>query len=279
MGVSEDGLDLDVPGGLVHHRVDGRDLAGGARDRDAVREHAHFRSELQRLNFLLWHGEVHVHGIHGLKRDHRRAALQILTEVHLADAERSGERSPDLLALDRGPDLPGPSLGLLRLGGEPVILRLRDHSPLQELARPLEIQPRQLALRLRGGELGPLLARVEPHQHISLVDPPARIEGDGLYDPGQVRAHGDPVNGGHRSDRVQHGGPLLLASHDRGDGLRRRLIGSALRDGRANLHELHGSDGRDEQDHDCQHEQHSSLHEGCLLMRLSADVDSEFLDQ
>ena len=49
----------------------------------------------------------------------------------------------------------------------------------------LEVEPGELALRLGGGELRPLLARVEPHQHLAGLGHVAGLEGDRSTMPGR----------------------------------------------------------------------------------------------
>ena len=72
-----------------------------------------------------------------------------------------GERRADRLALDRGADLADPRLGLPLLGGRAIELGARDHALVQQPLHPVEVEPRQLALRLDRRELRPLLPRVE----------------------------------------------------------------------------------------------------------------------
>ena len=83
--------------------------------------------------------------------------------------------------------------------------------------------------------------------------------------PGQVGAHGDALDGGHRADRVERRRPRLLRRDDGRDGLGRWLEGGALRDGRLNLLKLHEAEGRDERSRHGQHQNHSFRHDFLFL--------------
>ena len=162
---------------------------------------------------------------------------------------------------DRGADLSDLGLRLLLLGRRPVVLRLRDDALVQQALHPVEVEPRQLALRLDGGQLRLLLPRVELGQHLPLANRSAGLERDAIDDARQVGAHGHALNGGHRADGAQRRRPLLLLRDDGRDGFRRRLEGGALRDGRLNLPELHEAEGRDDDQHHREHQNHSFRHD------------------
>ena len=99
------------------------------------------------------------------------------------------------------------------------------------------------------------------HQDVTRADLPAGIEVDLPDDAGQVGRYGDPTGGHDRPDGVDGVGPELLFCDDRGDGLWRRLERGRLGDSRLNLPELHEADGRDEEGHCGQHQNHSPRHE------------------
>ena len=123
-------------------------------------------------------------GVERLERDDRVAGVEVLPKVHLPEAEDPGEGRADLLAVDAGPDLPHPRLGLLVLGARPVELGLGEDPLAHEPADAVEVEPREVPLRLRRGQLGPLLARVEADEHLSLADRAAGLEADRRHDPG-----------------------------------------------------------------------------------------------
>src|SRR6266542_2693902 len=185
--VRERGLDLDVAGRLVHDRVERGDRscehrgrrAAGAPGRDAQSaSHSHAG------DLLLGHGEVHVDRIEGLERHDRGSPGQVLTEVDLSDPQDPGERRPDGLPFDRGADLAdlGPALRILRRGL--VVVRLGDDSLLEQAADPVEIDAGELLLRLRGGQLRALLARVQLHEDSAIADRLPGIEVDLVHDSG-----------------------------------------------------------------------------------------------
>ena len=124
---------------------------------------------------LLGHREGHVEGVERLQRHDRVARVEVLTEVDLPQAEDAAERRADLLAVDRGADLPHPRLRLLVLGARPVELGLGDDALADEPASPVEVQPREVPLRLGGGQLGALLPRVQADEHLALLHRLGRI--------------------------------------------------------------------------------------------------------
>src|SRR6185295_10625239 len=150
---------------------------------------------------------------------------------------------------------------LLGLGRGPVVIRLGDDAGLLQALHPREIEAGEVALRVGGGQLRLLLAGIQLHEHLAGPDHLAGSEGDPLDDAGQVRAHGDALDGGHRADGAHRRRPRLLLRDDGGHSLRRRLKGRALRHGAAYLADLYGTHGRDKDDHRDQHYDHPFLHD------------------
>ena len=149
-------LHLDVARRLVDDRVERRDLAvrgdaDGPLGRDVDGE-----SDLQLRHLLLRDGEVDVDGPDRLQRHHRRPAVEVLAEIHLADPQNAREGRPDRLALDGGADLADLGVGLLVLGVEPVEVGLGLDALFDQALRALEVQVRELLARLRPPRAAPL---------------------------------------------------------------------------------------------------------------------------
>src|SRR5439155_14396336 len=127
-------LHLEVARRLDDLRVDLDDPS--RRQHDAPHTlHAHRRTDAELAHVLLRHAEIHVHRIHGLERHHRITAGEVLADVDPADAERSAEWRPNLLAFDHGADLGHARLRLLQLRGQPIELRLRNHLFVEQPSR------------------------------------------------------------------------------------------------------------------------------------------------
>jgi hypothetical protein len=105
--VVDGGLDAHVAGGGVDVGADRRDLAldGSAGDRVAREPTARPVFELRQL--LLGQVEVDEDGVERLERDDGVARLEVLAEVHEADAEPSREGRLDRPLVDRGLDVVG----------------------------------------------------------------------------------------------------------------------------------------------------------------------------
>jgi hypothetical protein len=91
-------------------------------------------------HLLLRHREVDVDRVERLQRDYRVAALKILAEVHLPQAQDARERRPDPLALDGRADLADSGFRLLRRGLDLIELRLRGHALLMQVLHPFEVE-------------------------------------------------------------------------------------------------------------------------------------------
>jgi hypothetical protein len=194
----------------------------------------------------------------------------------VADAEDPRKRRSDGFPLDGRADLSNPCFHLLALGGRPVVLRPRDDALVQQALHPVEVEARKIALRLDGGQLGPLLPRVELRQYLPCTNRPAGIERDAIDRAGKVRAHGDTLHGGHRPDRAQRGWPRLLLRHDCRDRFRRWLKRCPLRDRCLDLLEFHEAQTGDEQHRHGQHHDHPFRHN--LLPRQLSSLDSQVIE-
>ncbi len=95
LGVGNAGAHREVARGRVDLRLDRNDLGfegfAGRRVGGELRLHAH----VHQIDLVLRHGEVDVHRIERLQRDHRRARRQILAEVDLPNAQHARERRGD----------------------------------------------------------------------------------------------------------------------------------------------------------------------------------------
>ena len=181
-----------------------------------------------------------------LQRHERIAGGEVLPEVDLANAEKSGKRRADRLPLDGGLDLPDLGVRLLLLGDGPVEFRLGDHAVAQQALHPVVVEraPDRAALRWRPAARAPAACRARPARRPR--GPTAGFERDSIDGAGQVRAHRHALHRGHRPDRAQRRRPLLLLRDDRRHRLRRRLKSGALGDGRLNLPELHEAEARED---------------------------------
>ena len=206
-----------------------------------------FAADSKVAELLLRHREVHVDRIERLKRHDRIAGLQVLAQVHLTEPENPRERRPDRLAPDRGLCLPRLRDRLLVLGCCLVVLRLRRDALLAQAFHSREVDRRQAALCLGGGELC----------HLVVL---AGIELDSRNESGQVRGDRHAVNRRDGPDGVHGRWPARLARADRGDGLRRRPESGVLRDSRLDLADLHDCDGRDEDGHSDESQDHPFFH-------------------
>ena len=254
-------LHLHVPRRLVGKRVDRRDAPGEldarhvtGRDPDAVTD-AYLR------DVLLRHTEVHVDRIQRLQRNERIAGGQVLPEVDLADAEKSGKRGADRLPLDRGVDLADLSVRLFLFGYGPVELRLRNDAVAQQALHPVVVERGQIALRFDRGQLRALLPGVELRQDVTLPDRPTGFERDAMDGARQVRTHRHSLHRRHRPDSAQRRRPLLLLRHDRRHGLRGRLKCGALGHRRLYLAELHEAEAREDCEDHREHENHPFQHD------------------
>ena len=100
----------------------------------------------------------------------------------------------------------------------------REITPsFHQLLHAAEIDSRQIALRLEGGQLRPLLPRIELDQDVSLLHGLAGIEVDLRHCTRQIGADHHAVNRFHRADHAHGRGPLLLLRHHTGHRFRRGL--------------------------------------------------------
>src|SRR5450432_2341035 len=207
--VGDRGSNPDRPRRGVDRRVDCRDrpVAGG--HVGAFDGHPDRHANLDLGEALLRQGEVDVDGVDGLEHRDARARVQVLAEVDLADPEAPAERRANDLAIDLGRER-------VRVGGRRlqqrlvvVGLRLRDRVALDEGARSLHRQGREVHLGPRRGELSPLDAGVEVDQSLALPDHRARLEVDVRDDPGRVVAQDDALGRRDATDRGERALPGL----------------------------------------------------------------------
>ncbi len=131
---------------------------------------------------------------------------------------------------------------------------------LQQLLHAREGEPRQLAASFDRRELRLLLPGIENGEHVAGAHRAPGIEENPLDRARKIGADGHALHRRHRADRAQRDGPLFLLRHHGGHGLRRRLEGRALRDGRLDLLELHEAQARDDHHRHGQHADHSLQH-------------------
>ena len=153
---------------------------------------------------LLRHVEVDVDGIERLQLHDRIATRQVLTEVDLSDAENSGERRANRLALDgrttslqRAPRVC--LLSAVALSNSAREITLSFNSPCMRS----KLSAGQIALRLGRCQLRALLSCVELDQHLALPHGLARVERDTIDGAREVGADRDTLHSGDRSDRAQ----------------------------------------------------------------------------
>ena len=189
---------------------------------------------------LLRHAEVDVDRIERLQRHQRVAAGRVLTEVDVTDAEHAGERRADRLAVDGGADFADARVRLPLFGRRAIELRLRDDPLVQQPFHPLEVDARELALRLGRRQLRLLLARIEQRQHLAFANRLAGLERDPIDGARQIGGDGHALHRRHRADRAQRRRPApprratIVVTASGGGWKRRRLADRGL-----NLPELH----------------------------------------
>src|SRR5258706_2161718 len=121
--IGEGGLYLDIPGGLVDFRVNRRDTAGEYFILNVFRGEAQLPADMDVDGCLLGHADVHINRIERLVGNDRTAGGQVLSQVHLSDAEDTGERRANCLSRNRSPDLRHIWFGGLLLGRSLVVFR------------------------------------------------------------------------------------------------------------------------------------------------------------
>ncbi len=221
LGVGNAGAHREVARGRVDLRLDRDDLGfegfAGRRVGSELRLHAH----MHQIDLVLRHGEVDVHRIERLQRDHRRARRQILAEVDLPNAQHARERRGDsglrqhrLLCVD----LLGQRLELgLHAGhigtigvnhglADGLHLELRFVSRQSDL-RQIELRLQLSDLRLQLRELGALRGVVDLRQHLACAHFLARAEMNGGDHSCDLRTERGLLAGAQITERLDRGLP------------------------------------------------------------------------
>ena len=107
-------------------------------------------------------------------------------------------------------DLANPRLTLPLFGRGAIVLGPGNHPLVQQPLQAVEVQVRQIALRLGRSQLRLLLSGIEDGQHVALADRLAGFEGDAGDHAGKVGADGHAPHGGDRADRRQRRRPVRL---------------------------------------------------------------------
>ena len=159
--------------------------------------------------------EVDVHGVDRLEDRHRGPGVQILPDVHGANAEPAGERRTDDLAVDLGLERTEIGRRRFQLRFVVVELGLGNGVVAHERPGPSSGDGGQVQPRAGRGELRPLDARVEFEEDLAFFHARTGLEMDARHDAGRVVAHRDAFDRGDASDRREVGLPRLLL-RDRG---------------------------------------------------------------
>src|ERR1700722_5102098 len=160
-------LHLHVPRSLVDNGVDRRDASGKLSAHPVVARDVEGSADARLEGSLLRHAEVHINRIQRLQRDDGLTGSEVLSEIDLANAQNTGERSVNRFSRDCGTNLAYIGFGGVLLRRNVVGFLPRRDALLHELLGAVEIDFREIALRFGSGELGALLARVEFNQNIS----------------------------------------------------------------------------------------------------------------
>ena len=165
--ISESGLHLNVPRGLVNHGIESCDLSRKNLARNIFRRHVQIAADSHLPGRLLGYAEIHINRIQRLQRSDSTARGKILPQVHLADAEGARKRSSNHFALNRGPDLSHIRFGSFLLSGRLIELQARNDAGVDQLLFAAKVHAREFALRFERCQLGPFLLGVENNQYIS----------------------------------------------------------------------------------------------------------------
>ena len=208
----------------VDRGIDGRDRAiDGSATIDARAErHAHRHADLQVRQPLLREGEVGVDAVDRLEHRDRRPWIEVLTEVHVADAEAPREgRAHRLLG-----DL---SLERLYVGGRRLELRVvvvdlrgREGALVDQDAGAIGVGLREVTARNGRGELCALDARIELDERLTLPDDHARLEENSGHDARRLVAQRDAFGARHAAHCAQRALPRVALQGRGRDRLGRR---------------------------------------------------------
>ena len=155
-------------------------------------------------------GEIDVDRIKRLQRDNRRAALDELPEIDLANAGATREWRANGFFRNDGADGVGVGdrLPRLRLAGIEFGLRVRVLRP--QILGTLQVDAGEVGAGFGAGQLRQLRGNIELHQQVTLVHLGARLEGDLDHRAIEFVGHGDAFHGRETAHRVQAALPDLL---------------------------------------------------------------------
>ncbi len=221
-GIGHRGLHGDVAGLVADLRLDSGHAPFERPARIRIRRHAHGLAERHAAQRLLRHREVRVQHVEIRERRDRVARVQVLPEVHAAQADHAGERRANqLLRNDR--------LGLADIGARGVEFiaacvecRLRLGAVRHELLGACELPARIVGLRLQPGELRLLGRIVKLHECLPGTHARARDELDADDAPRDFRRDGHLTDRFERADRVERRRRRLRVHDDGFDRQRRR---------------------------------------------------------
>src|SRR5581483_7956405 len=103
---------------------------------------------------LLRNTKIHVNGIERLQGNDRCTGSQVLSQIHLADAEQSGEGRANGLAFDRRTKLSDVGLGLTLVRTGFVVIRAGDDTLTSELLGTVEVDTSKIPLSFQSSQLG-----------------------------------------------------------------------------------------------------------------------------
>ena len=202
----------------LHHaragdqRIDGVDLRREGFIGIGVHQHLHGLARRQLGAALFIEGEVHQQRLRVDQTGHRVGRVQVLTRVHLADAQLAGERRADGLLRDQRFRLSHVAQGRVARGQGAIELLLRGRLFPDHLRRAGKAAFRVFQLRALAQQGRPFLGVIELHEDGAGRHALARLEADLRDAPARFSRHQ------HLARRFQfaHAGEvaLLRAQHD-----------------------------------------------------------------
>ena len=154
----------------------------------------------------------------------RRAGIEILPEIDLADAEPAGKRGADQLLRDDGLSFLDFGIGLVELALVLVDGLLRRELALDQLLGARQRDYREFRLRLVIGEVAAIRRVVQLDQRVAGLHRLSRLEEDLGDEPGHLGIDRDLVDRGQRADAGGKARDRLGLGDDGADLRRRRLV-------------------------------------------------------
>ena len=222
-GVRERGLDLHVARSLVHDRIEGCDATSELVSRQIFRTDMQGASPAYLNGVLLRHSKIDINRIQRLQRNDCIPSRQVLAEVDFADSQNAGKWSADRFAIDGRFGLGDVRFRLLLLGYGRVKVCTRDYARIQQLLHAGKVGSRQIALRLKRGQLSPFLPGVEFDQHVPFMNVLTGLERYLVHCPGKIGTYRDAMYGFHGANHAHGRRPGLLVRDNTRHCLRRRL--------------------------------------------------------